>query len=137
MVHVLPRNVDFGGASMLSRAIFKRGAGAAAIAISCAAGVASTAPDQVIASGPFIAAVLVGSGASEPGVHAAPDGTLYVEGPVGFASNLPGSPSAIWRSDNSGTSWIRTPDSLRANQPGGGDSTLAIDPSGNLAWADL
>jgi hypothetical protein len=67
----------------------------------------------------------------------APDGTVYVEGPVGFASNLPGSPSAIWRSGDAGASWARTPDSLRANQPGGGDSTLSIDPSGNLAWADL
>lgn len=123
---------------MFLSTILRRGAGAAAaIGLSFGASIVSTAPGQAIAAGPFIAPVVVGSGASEPGIHVAPDGTLYVEGPVGLLSNLPGSPSALWRSDNSGASWVRTPDSLRANLPGGGDSTLSIDPAGNLAWADL
>jgi hypothetical protein len=109
----------------------------AAIFLGFAASIVSTAPEPAVAAGPFIAPVLVGSGASEPGIHVAPDGTLYVEGPVGLLSSLPGSASAIWRSDNTGASWVRTPDSLRANLPGGGDSTLSIDAAGNLAWADL
>ena len=100
--------------------------------------VATTHGHGASAAGTFGSAVVVGTGASEPGVHVAPDGTLYVEGPDGLLSNLPGSPSPIWRSADGGASWTRTPDSLRANQPGGGDSTLAIDPaSGALAWADL
>jgi hypothetical protein len=123
---------------MFQRAISKRGAGAAAaILLSFAASIVTSTHHRASASGPFVAPVVVGTGASEPGVHAAPDGTLYVEGPVGLLSNLPGSPSAIWRSDNAGASWVRTPNSLRANLPGGGDSTLSIAPNGSLAWADL
>ena len=91
------------------------------------------------AAASFGTPVVVGTGAAEPGIHVAPDGTtIYIEGPAGLLSNLPGSPSPIWRSDNDGSSWIRTPASLRANLPGGGDSTLAIDPAtGNLSFADL
>lgn len=100
--------------------------------------VAGTHGHPAGASGAFGAPVVVGTGGSEPGVHAALNGTLYVEGPAGLLSNLPGSPSPIWRSDNGGATWTRTPLSLRANLPGGGDSTLAIDPAtGKLAWADL
>jgi hypothetical protein len=123
---------------MFQGAILKRRGGtAAAISLTFGAITLLAGPEAATAAGPFMAPVVVGSGASEPGVHVAPDGTVYVEGPVGFASNLPGSPSALWRSGDAGASWVRTPDSLRANQPGGGDSTLSIDPSGNLAWGDL
>src|SRR5205823_6022537 len=59
---------------------------------------------------------------SEPGIDVATDGTLYVTGPSGLLSNLPGSPSPVFRSIDGGASWVDTPTSLRANLPGGGDS---------------
>jgi hypothetical protein len=115
--------------------------------LALAAGFGVAIPSAVIswhghtatAAATFGSPVVVGSGASEPGIHVAPDGrTLYIEGPAGFLSNLPGSPSPLWRSDNDGTSWTQTPLGLRANLPGGGDSSLGIDPAtGDLAFADL
>jgi hypothetical protein len=74
---------------------------------------------------------------SEPGIDVAPDGTLYVNGPSGLLSNLPGSPSFVWRSRDDGVSWAETPADLRANLPGGGDSDLSIDTSGGLHLTDL
>jgi hypothetical protein len=75
---------------------------------------------------------------SEPGVVVAPDSSIYVDGPEGLLSNLPGSPSPVFRSDDGGTTWIKTPFSLRANLPGGGDSNLAVDPAnGALYMTDL
>ena len=74
---------------------------------------------------------------SEPGIDVAPDGTLYVNGPAGLLSNLPGSPSFVWRSRDAGASWTLTPSSLRANLPGGGDSDISIDASGGLHMTDL
>jgi hypothetical protein len=75
---------------------------------------------------------------SEPGIDAAPDGTLYVNAPDGLLSNLPGSPSPVFRSGDGGATWTETPFSLRANLPGGGDSDISIDPTtGHLAMTDL
>jgi len=86
----------------------------------------------------FGASVLVSDdNVSEPGVDVAPDGTLYVNGPVGVLSNIPGSPSEVWRSDNGGTSWTKLPASLKANLPGGGDADIVVLPNGNLAETDL
>ncbi|MBV9290811.1 MAG: exo-alpha-sialidase [Frankiales bacterium] len=81
--------------------------------------------------------VVSGSNASEPGVDVAPDGTLYVNAPVGVLSNIPGSPSLVFRSDDGGSSWKALPSSLKANQPGGGDSDIAIAPDGRLSETDL
>jgi hypothetical protein len=75
---------------------------------------------------------------SEPGVAVAPDNTIYVDGPEGLLSHLPGSPSPVFRSEDGGTSWTKTPFSLRENLPGGGDSNIAIDSAnGAIYMTDL
>jgi hypothetical protein len=86
----------------------------------------------------FSPVVITGSAhVSEPGVNVAPDGTVYVNGPSGLLSNLPGSPSYVFRSDTGGTSWTQTPASLRANLPGGGDSNISVGADGSLYMTDL
>src|SRR3954447_2995093 len=75
---------------------------------------------------------------SEPGIKAGADGTLYITGPSGLLSNLPGSPSPVFRSTDGGSSWVNTPTSLRANFPGGGDSDVSVDPAtGTIYMTDL
>jgi hypothetical protein len=89
-------------------------------------------------AGAFTTTTVTGEHMSEPGVAVAPDNSIYVDGPEGFLSNLPGSPSPVFRLDPGSTTWLKTPFSLRANLPGGGDSNLAIDPvSGALYMTDL
>jgi hypothetical protein len=89
-------------------------------------------------AGAFTITTVTSEHMSEPGVAVAPDNSIYVDGPEGLLSNLPGSPSPVFRSDNGGSTWIKTPLSLRANLPGGGDSDLAIDPvNGALYMTDL
>jgi hypothetical protein len=74
----------------------------------------------------------------EPGIDAASDGTLYINAPTGLLSNLPGSPSDVFRSDDGGSSWQLLPAGLKANFPGGGDSDISLDPqTGALAETDL
>src|SRR5438270_3616072 len=46
---------------------------------------------------------------SEPGLDVAPHGPLYVNAPVGVLSNIPGSPSRVYRSTNGGTTWTTLP----------------------------
>ena len=77
----------------------------------------------------FTTTVVTSEPMSEPGVAVAPDNTVYVDGPEGLLSHLPGSPSPVFRSEDGGTSWTKTPFSLRENLPGGGDSDIAIDPT--------
>jgi hypothetical protein len=92
----------------------------------------------VAAAATFGSPVVVSSdNASEPGIDVAPDGTLYVNAPVGVLSNIPGSPSNVYRSIDGGTTWTRLPAGLKANQPGGGDSDITILPNGTLAETDL
>jgi hypothetical protein len=76
---------------------------------------------------------------AEPGIDIAPDGTLYVNAPVGLLSNLPGSASFLFRSDDDGTTWRRLdPGPERGNLPGGGDSDVALDPQdGTIYFTDL
>lgn len=81
--------------------------------------------------------VVSGDDASEPGIDVAPDGTLYVNAPVGVLSNIPGSPSNVYRSTDGGTSWTKLPPGLKANLPGGGDSDITIAPDGTLSETDL
>ena len=106
--------------------------GATAIAV-----VASSAPTS--AAGTFGSPVVVtNQSVSEPGIDVATDGTIYVNGPTGLLSNLPGSPSDVFRSTDGGSTWTLTPASLRANLPGGGDSDISIDPAnGHLFMTDL
>src|SRR5207249_11611880 len=74
----------------------------------------------------------------DPGIDVAPDGTIYVNAPAGLLSNVPGSPSFVFRSDDGVATWTPTPAGSRANLPGGGDSDLSIDPAtGTLYMTDL
>ena len=81
--------------------------------------------------------VVSGDDVSEPGIDVAPDGTLYVNAPVGVLSNVPGSPSQVYRSTNGGATWTTLPQSLKANLPGGGDSDIAVSKEGTLSETDL
>ena len=81
--------------------------------------------------------VVSGDDASEPGIDIAPDGTVYVNAPVGLLSTLPGSPSNVYRSAHGGATWTKLPASLKANLPGGGDSDIAIAADGTLSETDL
>ena len=84
------------------------------------------------------AVVVSGADLGEPGIDAAADGTLYINAPTGLLSNLPGSPSDIFRSDDGGSSWRLLPAGLKANFPGGGDSDISLDPqTGAIAETDL
>lgn len=110
------------------------------IAVGTAGALAGLAP---FPAGPAGAAtfgtpvVVSGDNASEPGIDVAPDGTLYVNAPVGLLSTIPGSPSDVFRSDDGGATWTKLPASLKANLPGGGDSDIAISADGTLSETDL
>src|SRR3954471_13894562 len=113
---------------------------AAGAALSAATALAAFAPftTGVAGAAAFGTPVVVsGDNASEPGIDVAPDGTLYINAPVGVLSNIPGSPSNVYRSTNGGTTWTRLPAGLKANQPGGGDSDITISPNGTLSETDL
>jgi hypothetical protein len=90
------------------------------------------------AAGAFSSTVVTKEPMSEPGIAVAPDNTIYVDGPEGVLSSLPGSPSPVFRSEDGGATWTKTPFSLRENLPGGGDSDIAIDPTnGAIYMTDL
>ena len=82
--------------------------------------------------------VVTGDNLGEPGIDVARDGAIYVNAPTGLLSNIPGSPSDVFRSDDGGASWKLLPAGLKANLPGGGDSDISLDPqTGALAETDL
>jgi hypothetical protein len=82
--------------------------------------------------------VVTGDDTGEPGIDVAPDGTIYVNAPSGLLSNLPGSPSFVYRSSDGGGSWTKLPPGMRNPFPGGGDSDISIDPNnGKLYMTDL
>jgi hypothetical protein len=86
----------------------------------------------------FSTTVVTSERMSEPGIAVAPDNTIYIDGPEGLLSNLPGSPSPVFRSESGGSSWTKTPFSLRENLPGGGDSNITLDPvNGTIYMTDL
>jgi hypothetical protein len=105
--------------------------------IACAIGVGMLLVGATPA-GAFSTTVVTKESMSEPGIAVAPDNTIYIDGPEGLLSHLPGSPSPVVRSENGGATWTKTPFSLRENLPGGGDSNIAIDPSnGAIYMTDL
>ena len=90
------------------------------------------------AAAAFSTTVVTGEPMSEPGIAVASDNTIYIDGPEGLLSHLPGSPSPVFRSEDGGASWVKTAFSLRENLPGGGDSNIAIDPTtGAIYMTDL
>jgi hypothetical protein len=99
----------------------------------------------VLVAGPAVAhasfgspVVVTNANLGEPGIDVARDGTLYVNAPTGLLSNLPGSPSDVFGSDDGGSTWTLLPAGLKANFPGGGDSDISLDPqTGALAESDL
>ena len=113
---------------------------AAAVAGTAALGVATLIPAGVgVAHAATFGTPVVVSGdnVSEPGIDVAPDGTLYINAPVGVLSNVPGSPSQVYRSSDGGATWATLPQGLKANLPGGGDSDIAISADGTLSETDL
>ncbi|MEC3918824.1 sialidase family protein [Nocardia sp. CDC160] len=107
-----------------------------ALAAVVAVAMVATAPHARAGAG-FLAPIVVGQKAFEPGMHVAPDGTLYIEGPTGLLSGGISSPSSLFRSRDDGATWVATAPGLRGVLPGGGDATLAVAPNGDLAFADL
>jgi hypothetical protein len=106
--------------------------------VALAAAIAATLSGGTATAAGFSAPVVVSSlNASEPGIDAAPDGTLYINAPLGIGSSLPTSPSVVWRSTNGGATWTQTPFGLRAAAPGGGDSDISVAPDNTLSWTDL
>lgn len=97
-----------------------------------------TLPD-VAAVNSFIAPVVVtGVDTAEPGIDVGRGGVLYINAPAGLLSNLSGSASYLFRSENGGASWLQTPNGLRDLFPGGGDSDAAVDQAdGTVYFADL
>ena len=82
--------------------------------------------------------VVTGDDTGEPGINVAADGTTYINAPSGLLSNLPGSPSFVYRSTDGGGSWVKLPAGARANLPGGGDSNISLDPAtGKIYMTDL
>jgi hypothetical protein len=82
--------------------------------------------------------VVTGKDAAEPGIDVATDGTIYVNAPAGLLSNLPGSPSPVFRSADQGSTWVETPAGQRSLFPGGGDSDISLDPvNGKIYMTDL
>jgi hypothetical protein len=86
----------------------------------------------------FSTTVVTGDDAGEPGIAVDKDNSIYIDAPSGLLSNLPGSPSWIYKSTNSGASWTKLDPGLRANFPGGGDVNISIAPdTGTIYGTDL
>jgi hypothetical protein len=104
----------------------------------CAVGLGALLGIGVTPAAAFSTTVVTSEPMSEPGIAVASDNTIYIDGPEGLLSHLPGSPSPVFRSEDGGASWTKTPFSLRENLPGGGDSNIALDPStGAIYMTDL
>lgn len=111
------------------------GSGAAGIGVLGALIALGAAPAGAASFG---AAVVVSSDdAGEPSIDVAPDGKIYINAPSALLSNLPGSPSYVYRSGDNGATWVKVPADLRGLFLGGGDSDVAIDSTGKLFLTDL
>ena len=112
-------------------------AGAAALVAVFAAPLGTTRSAGAAPTLTFAAPVQVGTGGSEPGIVQSPDGNLFINAPDGLLANGT-SPSFVFRSSAQGLTWTLTPPGARSNNPGGGDSQIAVDPSnGTLSMIDL
>jgi hypothetical protein len=101
------------------------GAALLAVALVAAGGGFSTGASATPAFTPVVIQPSQGLNLGEPGITVASDGSaLYVNAPTGISS-----PSKVFKSTNGGTTWVDTPQSGRANLPGGGDSNVAADPA--------
>ena len=86
----------------------------------------------------FSTTVVTGDDGGEPGIAVGKDNAIYVDAPSGLLSNLPGSPSWIYKSTDNGGSWTKLDPGLRANFPGGGDVDISIAPdTGTIYGTDL
>jgi hypothetical protein len=86
---------------ILSQGPFRGGAAIASAVLACAVVMLAVVPAAQAAS--FGSPVVVtGDDLGEPGIDVAHDGTIYVNAPTGLLSNLPGSPSAVFRSTDVG-----------------------------------
>jgi hypothetical protein len=86
----------------------------------------------------FSTTVVTGDDAGEPGIAVGKDNAIYIDAPSGLLSNLPGSPSWIYKSTDQGASWTKLDPGLRANFPGGGDVNISIAPdTGTIYGTDL
>ncbi|MHB8671231.1 MAG: hypothetical protein ACYDAD_11875 [Acidimicrobiales bacterium] len=114
-------------------------AGLALLAGLAACLLAAGAPPAVSSTAGFGSPVPIsGDTGSEPGLNVAPDDSIYVNTPSGLLSNLPGSPSPVFKSTDGGATFTATPPGRRALFPGGGDANIAVDPStGTLYMTDL
>ncbi|MFL5778703.1 MAG: sialidase family protein, partial [Chloroflexota bacterium] len=121
----------------MSQDSFSRRVAIASALLVCAVAILAAIPAAQAAS--FGSPVIVtGDDLGEPGIDVANDGTIYVNAPTGLLSNLPGSPSDVFRSTDGGSTWVNTPAGARSNLPGGGDSDISLDPvTGKIYMTDL
>lgn len=109
-----------------------------ALLVGTAAFGAAIGPSAAAAGGFSAPVPISGARVGEPGINVGRDGAIYVNGPAGLLSGLPGSASPVFKSNDGGASWVTTDPGQRANLAGGGDSNISIDPTtGNLYMTDL
>ena len=100
-------------------------------------GAVTLLPGPATAAAFLTPVVVTGVDLSEPGIDVDSTGVLYVNAPPGIGSQLPFSPSYLYKSTNNGATWTLTPFGTRALAPGGGDSDLSVAPDDTLSWTDL
>ena len=105
----------------------------AAVAAIVTVAAIALAPSSNASTPSFKDWVRVGSGITEPGVHIAPDGTIFVDGPAGAPTNH----SKLFRSTDGGATFQETSWGTGFNRfPGGGDSDVAfrVTPNGQRVY---
>src|SRR5947209_4235237 len=101
------------------------GAAVVAVALVATGAGLSTGAGATPVFAPVVIKPSQGLNLGEPGIAVASDGSaLYVNAPTGISS-----PSKVFKSTDGGATWVDTPQSGRANLPGGGDSNVAADPT--------